>query len=372
MLWIKNIFKGVVLLLVLISLTGCIPSPKPQIKALEKESNKATVLLKKTVNNRENYEVIEKDFDILFEAKDENEIKKELLSLHVQKEEHYIIGVGDKFNIFVYGEPELNVKGAVVKSDGTVTLQLIGDVKVIGMSINEAMKEMSLKLTKYLINPLITIVLYEFKSESFTILGKINDPGTYAIANNTKVLDTIAMAKGLSIGIFEDNTVELADLEHAYIRRANRVLPVDFIELIRKGNPLHNIPLKDKDYIYIPSALNSEVYVLGEVTEPGHFGFKERMTLTQLITYTKGYTTNANIEEVAIIRGNLTNPTVYVANLSKIIEGKQIDFMIKPNDIVFVPASKLGDWNSVLALVIPSLDAILNTFLVKEIFKGGN
>jgi len=368
MLSIKNIFKNLTFIILFILYTGCIPSPKPEFSTLYK--NTPDILVKKSSEKKDAYEVTEKDFEIIHEGKSESEIKKELLSLHMIKKENYVIGLGDKFNIFVYGEPELNAKGVVIKSDGTATLQLVGDVKISGLSINQAMKKLSLKLGKYLINPIVTLAPYEFRSSSFTILGKINEPGTYSISNNTKALDTIAIAKGLSIGIFEDNTVELADLQHAYIRRDHKVLPVNFIELVRKGNPLHNIPLKDKDYIYIPSALNSEVYVLGEVMEPGHFGFKEKMTLTQLMTYTKGYTPNANINEIAIIRGNLTNPTVYVTNLSKIIEGKQLDFRIKPNDVVFIPASKLGDWNSILALVMPSLDAILNTFVVKEIVKG--
>ena len=370
MSWIKNIFNYALCLGIFLLLSGCIPSPKPEDNSLSMKKINAEKKVKLSKESTETFQVVEKNFDILYKGKSENEIKKELLSLHQLKRENYIIGAGDKFNVFVYGEPELNVKGLVVKSDGTVTLQLIGDVKISGLSINDAMKLLSSKLQRYLINPIITIVPYEFRSESFTILGKINDPGTYSITNNTKVLDTIAIAKGLSIGIFEDNTVELADLEHAYIRRNQEVLPVNFIELVRKGNPLHNIPLKDKDYIYIPSALNSEVYVLGEVNEPGHFGFKEKMTLTQLMTYTKGYTPNANIDEIAIVRGNLTNPTVFVASLRNIIEGKQLDFMIKPNDIVFIPSSKLGDWNSILALIMPSLDAILNTFVVKEIIKG--
>jgi len=370
MLFIKNTFNTLLFLIVLIFYTGCIPSPKPQMSLEKKSNNALKVLSKKIYEKKEKYQVVENDFDILYEGKNKKQLKKELLALHIQKDENYVIGVGDRFNIFVYGEPELNIKAAVIKPDGTVTLQLIGDVKVLGLTINEAMKKLASKLKKYLVNPIITIVLYEFKSESFTILGKVNEPGTYSIANNTKVLDTIAMAQGLSIGIFENNTVELADLQHAYIRREHKVLPVNFMELIRKGNPLHNIPLKDKDYIYIPSALNSEVYVLGEVTEPGHFGFKEKMTLVQLITYSKGYKANANIEEVAIIRGNITNPTVYVANLKKIIEGEQRDFMIKPNDIVFVPTSKLGDWNSILTLVMPSLDAITNLFMVKTILQG--
>jgi len=369
MLFIKNIFKHFLCVIVFIFYTGCIPSPKPISTPKIKGISNAKILIKSSLK-KENYQVIEKDFDILYKGKNYNELKEELLSLHLIKKESYIIGIGDKFNVFVYGEPELNVKGVIVKADGTVTLQLIGDVKIAGLTVNKAMIVLSKRLQKYLINPIITIIPYEFRSANFTILGKINEPGTYSIANNTKALDSIAIAQGLSLGIFEDNTVELADLEHAYIRRGNEILPVNFIELVRKGNPLHNIPLKDKDYIYIPSALNSEVYVLGEVQEPGHFGFKEKMTLTQLITYTKGYTANANIKEVAIIRGNLTNPTVYVANLNKIIEGKQVDFMIKPNDVVFIPSSKLGDWNAILALVMPSLDAILNTFIVKEIVKG--
>ena len=370
MLFIKNIFKYLLFLVIFVFYAGCIPSPKPEMSVINKKTNNTENSLKRTLEKKEKYVVIEKDFDILYGGKNENEIKKELLLLHIKKKEDYKIGVGDKFNVFVYGEPELNIKGAVVKPDGTVTLQLVGDVTIAGLSVNEAMKELSFKLRKFLINPIISLVLYELKSESFTILGKINEPGTYAITNNTKVIDTIAMAEGLSIGIFENNTVELANLEHAYIRRDNKVLPVNFIELIRKGNPLHNIPLEDKDYIYIPSALNSEVYILGEVKEPGHFGFKEKMTLLQLITYAKGYKTSANIDEVAIIRGNLTNPIVYVANLTKIIEGKQKDFRIKPNDIVFISSSKLGDWNTILGLIMPSLDAVLNTFLLKEIITG--
>jgi len=370
MLYIKNIFKFLFFSFLFVSFIGCIPSPKPQITLLKKEINMKEKKSLSVIGEEEKYVLIEKDFDILYQGKSENEIKEELLLLHINKKENYKIGLGDKFNIFVYGEPELNIKGAVVKPDGTVTLQLVGDVKIAGMSINEAMKELSKKLKKYLINPIISLVLYELKSESFTILGKINEPGTYAITNNSKVIDSIAIAQGLSIGIFENNTVELANLEHAYIRRNHKVLPVNFIELIRKGNPLHNIPLKDKDYIYIPSALNSEVYVLGEVEEPGHFGFKENMSLLQLITYAKGYKANANIDEVAIIRGNLSNPTVYISNLQDIIEAKQTDFRIKPNDIVFVPSSTLGDWNSILALIMPSLDAVLNTFLFREIVKG--
>ena len=230
-------------------------------------------------------------------------------------------------------------------------------------------KKISKEFKRYILNPIVTIVPVEFKSKSFTILGKISKPGSYQIINNSKLIDSIAIAQGLSIGIFEDNTIELADLEHAFIRRGRRVLPVNFMELVRKGNPLHNIPLKDKDYIYIPSALNAEVFVLGEVNFPGHYGFKERMSLSQILAYAKGYKKTANLQNVAVIRGTLTNPTVYVVNLGNILEGRMKDFLLKPFDIVFFPTSGLGDWNDILQTILPSLETIQSGYIAHQILK---
>lgn len=393
MLWNKKISNLAFVAISSALLAGCVASPKPEasniqtIKKVVKTNtkdqkgvktytnifeNKSKIVYKKqsSVFDKREPQVQEKDFEIRHNGLDINKVTKELLELHKKEDKEYVIGAGDMFNIFVYEEPELNIKGSRVKADGTLTFQLIGDVKVQGLTINQAMKKISTKLKKYIINPIVSIIPVEFKSKSFTILGKVSEPGTYQITNEAKAIDSIAIAQGLSIGIFEDNTIELADLEHAFIRRGSRVLPVNFIELVRKGNPLHNIPLKDKDYIYIPSALNTEVYVLGEVNLPGHYGFKENMTLSQVVTYSKGFKVNANLEEVAIIRGTLTNPTVYIANLEAILEGKVKDFRVKPFDIVYIPTSTLGDWNNILQLVMPSLEGIQSAYITNQLIKG--
>jgi polysaccharide biosynthesis/export protein len=320
--------------------------------------------------SEKSYNVVDSDIKMLRQSKSEKQIKAELL--HLQKNKHgtYTIGSGDKFDLFIYGELELTIKNGVVKPDGTFTVSMVGDVRISGLTINEAMKKISSHLKKYMIEPIVTLVPSEFRSKNYTILGKVLKPGNYPVEENSKVLDTIADAEGLSIGIFKDNTIELADLEHAFIRRGTKVLPVNFVELVRKGNPLHNIPLQDKDYIYIPSALNTEVYVLGEVELPGYFGYKEHMTLSQLISYAEGFKDTANIEEIAIIRGRLDDPSVYVVNLESIIEGKQVDFLLKPYDMVFIPKSKLGDWNTIMNLLTPSINALTGAFIVKQLTGG--
>lgn len=368
MLLIQNISKYFLVLFVGLFFVACVASPKPEASDLSKIANTNKLLKVKKTNNE--YQVLEKDFEIIHNGLDANKIKSELLFLHKKQKRDYVIGSGDMFNIFVYEEPELNVKGSVVKVDGTLTFQLIGDVKVSGLTINQAMEKIAKKLKRYLVTPIVSIIPVEFRSTSFTILGKVSQPGTYQITNNAKAIDSIAIAQGLSIGIFEDNTIELADLEHAFIRRGSRVLPVNFIELVRKGNPLHNIPLKDKDYIYIPSALNTEVYILGEVNLPGHYGFKENMTLSQVVTYAKGFKVNANLKQIAIIRGTLTNPIVYIANLEDIVEGKSKDFRVKPFDIVYIPTSTLGDWNNILKTIMPSLETIQSAYITNQLLTG--
>jgi len=375
MIWNHKTYQSLTLVCILFIFIGCVPSPSPEDnnqkflineKEIQKAKNKNDKLdAKKRKDN--SYKVIEDGFEIIHDGLDAQKTKSELLILHNVSKKDYVVGAGDGFNIFVYSEPELNIKGTRVKQDGSITLQLVGDVKIAGLSINEAMNKIATKYKKYLINPIITLVPFEFRSKSFTILGKVSAPGTYQISHNTKVIDSIAIAQGLSIGIADNTTIELADLEHAFIRRDNKVLPVNFIELVRKGNPIHNIPLMDKDYIYIPSSLNKEVYILGEVNLPSPFGFKERMTLTQLVVLARGYKKSANINKVAVIRGTLTNPRVFLVNLSDILEGKIKDFRIKPFDIVFIPSSVLGDWNDILKMVMPSLNAIQSAYILNQI-----
>jgi polysaccharide export outer membrane protein len=144
---------------------------------------------------------------------------------------------------------------------------------------------------------------------------------------------------------------------------------VDFKALIREGNMLHNIPLIDGDYIYVPSSVNREVYVMGEVKNPWHFLFKESMTLMQVITFAEGLTTNA-VHDVVVIRGGLTHPRVYKIDIKDILKGEARDFPLEPNDIIYVPKKPLAKWNDILNLVMPSLEAIQGGWMLNEIMKS--
>ena len=132
---------------------------------------------------------------------------------------------------------------------------------------------------------------------------------------------------------------------------------MNFIEAVRKGNHLHNIPLKDGDYIYIPSTMNKEVFVMGEVKLPGYVAYNEGLTIIHALSYARGRMDSASAN-VVVVRGNLNTPKVYKVNVKKILKGEARDFRLRPNDIVFCPKDGFSEYNKVVKKLIPTFELI--------------
>ncbi|MCD4652223.1 MAG: SLBB domain-containing protein [Candidatus Cloacimonetes bacterium] len=305
----------------------------------------------------------------IISQRSEAEVLKELNELHGLTASRYIIGPGDKFHIYVYDEAELDTREVIVKPDGAISMKLLGEIRVAGLSIPDASRTIEERLKEYVLYPKVSMVPYEMKSSRVLILGSVARPGSYLTENDMRVLDAISKAGGLATGVFQNNTIELADLERTYIVRGNDLLPIDFRALIREGDMMQNIPLMDGDYIYIPSAINREIYVLGEVNEPGHFAYKEDMTLLQIISYAQGFTTRAYRSRIFVIRGSLNHPRMFQINSWAALKAQEQDFRLKPNDVVYVPKTHIASWNDLLDKVMPSLQTIQGAWMVREIIR---
>ena len=292
------------------------------------------------------------------EPVNERDLTEQLKKLHTPDTSPYKITPGDQFDITVYEHPELTVRQIIVTPDGFVSAPLIGPVKIGGLSLVEATEALKKQISQYIRKPLVSLIPIRINGYNFTIVGRVNVPGCYPITiGNTRLIDAVAMARGLSEGLFHGDTVELADLENAYISRDGRLLPVNFQKALLRGDPLHNIPLKNGDYIYIPSVMNSTVALLGQVGKPTYVGFKEGMTVLQALPYGGGLR-ETHSDEIKVIRGGLKNPVVYTVNVTKMQEGKIMDFPLQANDIVYVPADGISDWNVIVRKILPSLQGL--------------
>jgi len=143
----------------------------------------------------------------------EDEVNKDLHYLQLAEPPVYRIGPGDRFNIFVAEEIELSLVDVPVKKDGTLSFKLIGEQKIGGLTLAQAIANVNNSYRKYIKDPDVSIVPIRLKSTSVTILGKVRVPGVYEIIGKKRILDAIALAGGLDVGLFEGTTIELANLE---------------------------------------------------------------------------------------------------------------------------------------------------------------
>ena len=212
----------------------------------------------------------------------------------------------------------------------------------------------------------MSVTVLEFNSFVYTVDGDVVEPGVYPLDTRVYITNAIAKAGGLNKGQYRASTIELADLTHAFIARDGTVLPVDFVRLFREGDLRFDVEIQPGDYIHIPSGLSKEVYVLGEVQEPMLFAYRENMPMSRTVAQAEGFTPDADMTRIHIIRGALHNPTVIVSDFRKVIAGQAMDVRLEPGDIVYVPATGLTSWSRMMDKILPTIQTLWTGILIKD------
>jgi polysaccharide export outer membrane protein len=160
--------------------------------------------------------------------------------------ETYVIGESDLLAINVWHEPELT-RVVPVRMDGKITLPLIGELQASGRTVEELRATISAELKKYLEAPEVTVIVQEPRSQFFTIVGKVQKPGSYPLGQRLTVIDGIALGGG-----FKD----FAKVGKIYVVRTHRDgrserLPLDYKRAV-SGDLNRNYVLEARDMIIVP------------------------------------------------------------------------------------------------------------------------
>ena len=115
--------------------------------------------------------------------------------------QRYELGPGDVLNFSLYGRPELDRHGLRIAPDGTVNFLQANEVKVSGLTIDEARLVLEQKLTTHFKNPRIIITPEEVGSKRFTILGKVINKGIYTLDRPMTLVEAVAHAGGMETGL---------------------------------------------------------------------------------------------------------------------------------------------------------------------------
>jgi polysaccharide export outer membrane protein len=91
----------------------------------------------------------------------------------------------------------MKVDGYKVNSDGMIHLPIVGDIKIEGMTIEEAQKAITAELSKKVKEPLVGVQLVNFK---ITVLGEVSKPSTFIITDQKiNVLEALGMAGDMTV-----------------------------------------------------------------------------------------------------------------------------------------------------------------------------
>ncbi len=171
----------------------------------------------------------------------------DLPSGNARAEAAYIIGPNDVLAINVWKEPEIT-RSLPVRSDGKISLPLIGDVQAAGRTPMQLEEDISARLKDFITNPQVAVIVEQINSQKFNILGQVARPGSFPLTAGTTIVDAIAVAGG-----FKD----FAKKKGVYLLRQNSAgveqrFNFNYDKFIKEKNTTQNIVLLPNDTIVVP------------------------------------------------------------------------------------------------------------------------
>jgi polysaccharide biosynthesis/export protein len=159
----------------------------------------------------------------------------------------FIIGVDDVLAINVWKETELT-RTIPVRTDGKVSLPLVGELQAAGRTPLQLEQEITDKLRSYITDPEVSVMVQQINSEKINVLGQVVKPGAYSLSTAPTVMDAIAAANGLK---------DFAKKKSIYVLRKNASggedrFPFNYNDYIKGKNTTQNMKLEPHDTVVVP------------------------------------------------------------------------------------------------------------------------
>ncbi len=284
-----------------------------------------------------------------FEDMKKNKDKK-IIKLMDENEYYYTIGPGDVINVSITDIDDIN-GSYTISPKGDVTIPYAGQVVIDGKTKEEAQSFINEVLKTFYQEPETIVKIEQYNSSYVYITGAINRPLSILLSEQPlKVLDALIRA-----GYIKD---QKSYMKTALLRRGDEVFEIDLFELLNKNNTDLDVYLRKDDVLHVSESDTDQAYAFGEFTTSGPISVYKDLTLTELLA-TKGINkATAKTKNIYVMRENLNKFlyidifTIDLNNPAAFIAAN--NFYILPNDIVFIPSTKLVKWNNVISLLTPS------------------
>ena len=110
-------------------------------------------------------------------------------------DDSYIVGVADSLLINVWKEPDFSGP-VIVRPDGVITVPVVGDVHVAGLTTTQVQEILTEKLKGVVTEPQVTVIVRDIKSRKVYLMGKVGRVGAIPLLGHETVLQLLAESGG--------------------------------------------------------------------------------------------------------------------------------------------------------------------------------
>lgn len=285
----------------------------------------------------------------------------------------YVLGASDQVTIRAFDVEEISDKPFRIDNDGDLNLPLLNKVHAGGLTVEQLEDELVKRLSALVKNPQVTVLVTQYRSEPVFVTGYFKTTGIFPLQGRKTLLDVLTAVGGVQpnasrrIRVTRKLDVGPIPLPNAVVDREKNVSTVEIsIDSLRQNlNPVEDILLQPLDTISVDRA--EMVYVNGEVNRVGSIELQERDSISamQLITQVGGLAKDAAPDKARVLRQilNTSRRAEIPVNLQKILEGRESDFQLLPNDILYVPRNGHSvAWGKVGLIAIPMASSLIYIF----------
>ncbi len=279
----------------------------------------------------------------------------------------YRIGPYDVLEISAYSGDKVKATTVTVDARGRISYSFIDNLTVNGLTSSQAERLLITKLTGYVRNPRINVLVKEFHSKHATVIGEFSvlrstsfgakaASGRINLKGRTTLTDLIALAGGYTIQ---------GDIKRIQLIRKGQSYLINLYDILEKADESQNVIIDTGDVVNIPELpeYGERVYVLGEVNFQGVYPLKQAQDLLAAIALAGNSTRLAKDENTLIVRGYEPGkpPLVMMADVKSLLRQADLsqNIRLKDGDLVYIPRMLIGDINDWIINMTPLLDLVL-------------
>ncbi len=256
----------------------------------------------------------------------------------------YQIGPEDLLQITLYNIPDSEARitprtvAVRVSQQGLISLPLLGDVRVAGLTAARLETELKKNFEKYIYSPQVGVFIAEYR-QRVSVIGAVQKAGVIELTGPKTIIDILAMAGGV--------TDKAGTQVHIYRQspKGRESYVIDLLQvtsnasLINADNvSLITTPVQPGDVINVPPA--GMFFIDGAVRNPGSYALGRHYSLTQALAVAGGINRDLNAADIMIFRRKESSGIEPMTiNIDTVVADSSKDIQIEADDVILVPIS---------------------------------